>query len=248
MFTQPWHPLFFRVAIPVIGLVPKSSCRRTVLIDYFSLIGRRGLLGLATVTFAAASSWSLAGSQIANDAGPTAPIQRLDDALLASMRAGPRMSFAQRFATLTPMIEQTFDLDAILAASVGLRWPTLPTDQKAQVGAAFRRYTVASYAANFNSYSGQVFEIAPDIRAIGNGEVIVRTRLISADGTSTTLDYVMREGQVGWKAVDVLAAGAISRVAVQRSDFRNLLTGGGVPALVAALQKKVASLSGGMHT
>jgi phospholipid transport system substrate-binding protein len=76
----------------------------------------------------------------------------------------------------------------------------------------------------------------------------VRTRLISADGTSTTLDYVMREGQVGWKAVDVLAAGAISRVAVQRSDFRNLLTGGGVPALVAALQKKVANLSGGMHT
>ena len=158
------------------------------------------------------------------------------------------MSFTQRLATLTPVIEQTFDLDAILAASIGLRWPALPTDQKAQVGAAFRRYTVAIYAANFNSYSSQTFEISPDIRDVGNGEVIVRTRLISADGTSTTLNYVMREGQVGWKAVDVLAAGAISRVAVQRSDFRNLLTGGGVPALVAALQKKVANLSGGMHT
>src|ERR1700722_2427179 len=217
-----------------------------MVIHYFLPIGRRGLLGIAMLAFAGPRS--LAGSQTANDAGPTAPIQSLDEALLASMRAGPKMSFTQRFGTLTPVIEQTFDLDTILAASVGLRWPTLPTDQKAQVGAAFRRYTVASYAANFNSYSGQVFEIAPDIRAVGNGEVIVRTRLISADGTYTTLDYVMREGPVGWKAVDVLAAGAISRGAVQRSDFRNLLTGGGVSALVAALQRKVASLSGGMHT
>jgi phospholipid transport system substrate-binding protein len=56
----------------------------------------------------------------------------------------------------------------------------------------------------------------------------------------------MRNGPSGWKAVDVLANGSISRVAVQRSDFRELLASGGVPALMAALQRKVANLSGGM--
>jgi phospholipid transport system substrate-binding protein len=56
----------------------------------------------------------------------------------------------------------------------------------------------------------------------------------------------MRNGPAGWKAVDVLANGSISRVAVQRSDFRELLANGGVPALMAALQRKVANLSGGM--
>jgi len=37
-----------------------------------------------------------------------------------------------------------------------------------------------------------------------------------------------------WKAVDVLADGSISRVAVQRSDFRSLLASGDAPALLAS--------------
>ena len=48
-----------------------------------------------------------------------------------------------------------------------------------------------------------------------------------------------------WKAVDVLADGSISRVAVQRSDFRSLLASGGAPALLGSLQRKVSDLSGG---
>jgi len=211
-------------------------------------IARRDLLGLVTGAFVAAGVPGAADAQTANSAASIAPIQRLDAALLDAMQAGPRMSFEQRVASLAPVIEQTFDLDAILAASVGLRWPELPSDQKAQVGAAFRRYTVASYAANFDSYNGQTFQVSPDIRDVGNGEVIVRTKLVARDGSSTPLDYVMRGGPSGWKVVDVLAGGAISRVAVQRSDFRTLLSSGGVPALTVALQNKVANLSGGMHS
>src|ERR1700722_3820592 len=211
-------------------------------------VGRRGLLGIATAAFAAIGSRSSSDAQTANHIGSIAPIQRLDGALLGTMQSGPKMSFAQRFATLAPVIEQTFDLDAILAASVGLRWPDLPNDQKAQIDAAFRRYTVASYASNFDSYDGQTFQVSPDVREVGNGEVIVRTKLVARDGSSTPLDYVMRGDQTGWKVVDVLAGGAISRVAVQRSDFRTLLTSGGAPALTVALQNKVANLSGGMHS
>jgi phospholipid transport system substrate-binding protein len=214
----------------------------------FPSIGRRGLLGIATTALVAAGIRVPASAQTANAAGATAPIQSLDAALLAAMKAGSGMSFAQRSATLAPVIEQTFDLDAILAASVGLRWPALPNDQKTQVDAAFRHYTVASYASNFNSYNGQTFQLLPDVRSVGNGDVIVRTKLVAADGSATPLDYVMHGGPSGWKAVDVLANGAISRVAVQRSDFRTLLTSGGVPALMVALQNKVANLSGGMHT
>jgi phospholipid transport system substrate-binding protein len=60
------------------------------------------------------------------------------------------------------------------------------------------------------------------------------------------LDYVMRIGPAGWQVVDVLTNGAISSVAVQRSDFHELLIAGGLPALTAGLGRKVANLSGGM--
>lgn len=212
----------------------------------FPAIGRRGLLGVALTAGGLAAGWPPPRAAAANEPKAVATIERLNAALLAAMQAGPRMSFAQRFATLTPVIEQTFDLDAVLAASIGLSWATVPNDQKAQLQAAFIRYTVASYAANFDRYNGQSFRVSPAVRAVGNGEVIVQNALIAADGSATPLNYVMRNGPSGWKAVDVLADGSISRVAVQRSDFRQLLETGGVPALVAALQRKVANLSGGM--
>ncbi len=207
-------------------------------------IGRRGLLGLAIPALVAAATWRTARAN--TEAGAATPIQRLDAALLAAMKAGRGTAFSQRYMSLEPVIEQTFDLGAVLAASIGLAWAGMSNDQKAQLLAAFRRYTVASYAANFDNYTGQTFQIAPAVRSVGNGEMVVSTELIAADSTRHRLDYVMRNTASGWKAVDVLADGSISRVAVQRSDFRHLLTSGGAVALMAGLQQKVANLSGGM--
>jgi phospholipid transport system substrate-binding protein len=45
-----------------------------------------------------------------------------------------------------------------------------------------------------------------------------------------------------WKIVDVLLDGSISRVAVQRSDFRHILANGGSDALVSNLQKKISDM------
>jgi phospholipid transport system substrate-binding protein len=210
-------------------------------------LGRRGLLGLAIPALVAATGWRTAHADTGPGSSPAAaPIQNLDAALLAAMKAGQGTAFAQRYAALEPVVEQTFDLSAVLAASIGLGWAGLPSDQKAQLLGVFRRYTVASYAANFDNYAGQTFQVAPAVRNVGNGEVVVATTIVAADGSSNKLDYVMRNTASGWKAVDVLADGSISRVAVQRSDFRHLLNNGGTPALMAGLQQKVASLSGGM--
>jgi len=189
--------------------------------------------------------WWPANAQTSGDAAATAPVEQLDNALLAAMKAGNTTPFEDRYRALTPVIEKVFNLDAVLAASVGLTWASLPADQKAALAAAFRRYTVSSYATSFNSYNGQSFQVSPTVRTLGNGEVVVNSRLIRADGSSVALDYVMRRGPAGWQAVDVLTDGSISRVAVQRSDFRELLSSGGAPALVEGLQHKVADLSGG---
>src|SRR5580704_13839045 len=110
-----------------------------------TIIGRRGLLGLAIPALVTATSWHTA--RAATEADATVPIQRLDAALLAVMKTGQGTAFSRRYTSLEPVIEQTFDLDAVLAASIGLVWAGIPSDQKAQLGAAFRRYTVASYAA-----------------------------------------------------------------------------------------------------
>ena len=200
---------------------------------------RRGLLLTGFAALAASAMPAHA------DPTPTAPIQQLTDGLLRVMKTGPGTAFKQRFDMLAPVIDQVFDLDAVLRTSVGSAWTSLPPDQQDMLRPAFRRYTVASYVNNFNSFNGQQFTVEPQTRPVGNGEQVVRTRITSPSGDSHELDYVMRNTGSGWRVVDVLADGSISRVAVQRSDFRRLLSRGGAPALVASLTAKSQDLSDG---
>lgn len=206
------------------------------------LLGRRRWLLVATGALAGMAV-ILAGS--AETGSATAPIEALVSELLRVMKAGTATPFATRFDMLAPVIERTFDLMAILRASVGSTWGMLPPDQQQMLFEAFRRYTVASYLNSFNEYDGQRFEVKPVPRPVGNGEQVVQTEITATSGESHELDYVMRQAGSGWRAVDVLADGAVSRVAVQRSDFRRLLSRGGAPALAQSLRSKSQDLQDG---
>jgi phospholipid transport system substrate-binding protein len=201
---------------------------------------RRGLIAAGAAFFI----HGVLPARAAGEAAAIAPIQQLIGGLLQVMKAGGGTPFPQRFEMLAPVIDRTFDLSAILQESVGASWAALPPDQQTLLGQAFRRYTVATYVNSFDAFDGQRFEIMPETRAVG-GEQVVQTRIIPKSGDSHELDYVMREGGGGWRAVDVLADGSISRVAVQRSDFRRLLARGGAQALVESLRSKSADLSDG---
>ena len=116
--------------------------------------------------------------------------------------------------------------------------------QQIELSEVFRRYTVASYVANFDGFSGEKFVILPQTRSVGT-DLVVETQIVGSDGSPTRIDYQMRHGSAGWKSVDVLLDGSISRVAVQRSDFRSLVKSADATALIASLRSKVAALEGG---
>ena len=175
------------------------------------------------------------------DSTAVATIHQLTDGLVQVMKAGRATPFSQRFDMLAPVIDRIFDLTAILKASVGATWDTLPRDQQTTLLKAFRRYTVASYVNGFDE-NNEHFVVAPEPRIDGT-EQIVRIQVISDSGEEHKLDHVMQRGPAGWRVVDILADGAISRVAVQRSDFRQLMRQGGASALAQSLEIKSADLS-----
>jgi phospholipid transport system substrate-binding protein len=182
-------------------------------------------------------------------AGPIAPIQALDDALIAVMHAGKATPFAQRMAMLTPVVVKVFDLPTLLQSSVGpARWGVIPEPQKAELLDAFTLFTVSSYVGNFDSFNGEKFVIAPETRRVGN-DMVVATRLMGNAGELAKLDYQMRESGGTWRVVDILLDGSISRVAVTRSDFRAVLAQGTSPGdaspLIAMLRSKSANLASG---
>jgi phospholipid transport system substrate-binding protein len=175
----------------------------------------------------------------------TAPIEQLHSGLIEIMKAGKAVPFRQRYDKIAPVIGRTFDLEVIVRQVVGPRWATLPPDQQGALGEAFRRYTIASYVSNFDDYSGERFEVLPSVTAVGDDRV-VKTQIVTASGQAHVLAYVMRQTGGGWRIVDVLADGSISRVAAQRSEIRSVLSDGGGPGLLVSLRRKTAELSGGI--
>ena len=176
--------------------------------------------------------------------GPTAPIAALNAALLAGMKAGRATRFADRAAKFRPAAERAFDLPAILAASVGPRFAAFPDASKRDLLDAFTTFTVATWVSNFDTYDGETFELAPQTRP-SNTDEIVTTRIVPKSGEPTRLDYVMRQNPAGWRAIDILLNGTISRVAVQRSDFRGLIAAGDPAPLLASLRSRAERLTGG---
>jgi phospholipid transport system substrate-binding protein len=201
------------------------------------LLSRRSILAITTAILACVAVPPHAHA----DSTAVAPIRQLTDGLVRVMKAGRTTPFSQRFDMLAPVIDQAFDLTTILKASVGAIWDKLPQDQQATLLKAFRRYTIASYVNGFDE-DNEHFVINPEPRIDGN-EQIVRIQIIPDLGEEHRLDHVMQQGPAGWRVVDILADGAISRVAVQRSDFRQLMRHGGASTLAQSLETKSADLS-----
>jgi phospholipid transport system substrate-binding protein len=127
---------------------------------------------------------------------------------------------------------------------VGPRFAGFTPAAQAELLGVFTEFTVASYVANFDDYNGERFTVETETRPVGTDQV-VRTRMIPTSGDPVKLDYVVRQEDDAWRIVDVLLNGTISRVAVQRSDFRSLLESGDPGPLIASLKSKIARLAAG---
>jgi len=204
-------------------------------------LDRRSVLRLAL----GAASLALGCARAVAASEAIVPVEQLHAGLIAIMKAGKTKSFRERYDMIAPIITRTFDLDRILHQAIGPRWGSLPSSEQAALMDAFTRFTIASYVANFVSYSGERFEVTPVVRAVG-GDRVVETRITSASEKVHSLDYLMRQEGSAWKVVDVLAEGSISRVAAQRSEMRSVLAGGGGAGLLVSLRQKTAELSGGI--
>jgi phospholipid transport system substrate-binding protein len=175
-----------------------------------------------------------------------APVAALDSALIATMKAGSaNTGYQQRYNTLDPVVESSFNLPAITKNSVGFLWNTLPAGQQQQLAALMEQFTVASYVSQFNAFNGEQLNLLPAEKALG-AKRIIQTQIVPSDGSSPTeIDYVVGQDENGWQITDVLLNGTISQVAIHSSDFSALVTSGDASQLIAALKSKIAALASG---
>jgi len=128
------------------------------------LLLRRSLLGFVLIAAAPLCPRVLADTAPAD---ATAVIKHFNEALLTAMKTGEQSDFSHRFQALAPEVDQTFDLPVVLAVSgrprVGRVFRHL---SRAGCWMLSRRYTVASYLANFNRYARESFTVSSDTRSL----------------------------------------------------------------------------------
>jgi phospholipid transport system substrate-binding protein len=173
----------------------------------------------------------------AQGADPAAvAVQSFYDALVASMKSGGTAK--SRYDKLKPAIEQTFDISAMTALSVGPTWSsTTPADQKALTD-AFERMTIANYASNFDSFGGEKFIVDPAVSARG-ADKFVKSTLKPTSGDAIPFNYRVHDAGGSWKIVDIYLNGNISQLAQKRSDFGATLQSSGPQGLA----KKINALA-----
>jgi phospholipid transport system substrate-binding protein len=169
-----------------------------------------------------------------------AQIETFDAALLETMRHGKALGPEGRAAKLRPVVAQLFEMPAMAQFAVGPRWQTMSPAEQKSITEALARYTVRTYARNFDSYDGEVFHIDPHVAAHGPDR-LVKTTLTGTSGTPTTLSYRMRQYDGTWKVIDVYY-NAVSQVTAERADFASTLASGGAAALVQKLDSQTKSV------
>jgi phospholipid transport system substrate-binding protein len=169
-------------------------------------------------------------------------VRSLYDALLNTMKNGRTLGQSGRFAKLDPVIRRSFDIAEMARLSLGRSWTGLSDAQRQQMTESYGRYVSAIYADRFDSYAGQKLEVTGEEPAPSG--VMVRSRIVKADGEPVKVDYAMRRAGDSWLISDIYLDSAISEVATRRSEFATILRNEGFDGLVAALNRKADILTG----
>ncbi len=169
-------------------------------------------------------------------------IDRLHAGLIEVMKGAEELGYQGRYQKLEPVLLEAFDIPFMAEKSVGRYWKNIDDLERQRLVETFARYMVGTYANRFVGYSGQHFETLGEERA-PRETVLVQTRLINPEAENVQLNYRLRPVDGEWKVIDVYLNGTVSELALRRSEYSSLIKREGFPALLVALEQKIAGFS-----
>jgi len=192
-----------------------------------------------TALAAAMAALALTGGAPARAASADPAAQQVDAwdaALLDAMKSAKQLGAMGRYHKLEPAVARAFDASTMIRFAVGPSWSTIPAAQQQALTSAFQRLTVAGYAHSFDGYTGERFELDPNVVTRGPDK-LVTTKIVAPGGAPVTIAYRMRQAGGTWKIIDVFYNGAISQLTTRRADFAATLAKGGPTALITHLNQ-----------
>ena len=169
-------------------------------------------------------------------------VEKLHAELLVVMKQAKALGYKGRFQRLAPVVTSSYDLPFISKIVVGRYWSEFSPEQREQFVNTFTKLSIATYANQFNGYSGEHFKTI-SAEASARGRLLIKTVLIKSDGEEVALDYMLHQNEHHWQIINVIAQG-VSDLSLKRAQYTSYLKKEGFAALLQKLNEKIQSYEG----
>lgn len=185
---------------------------------------------------ALATSLLLAGPAPAA-AGPEDKIRTTVDSVVEVL-TDDELNSDQKVERLTGQLDTCCMFETTSKLVLARNWKTFSPEQQTEFVDLFKRYLIATYGKNVDSYAGETVEIIGG-REETRGDYTVQTRIDRGGGDKDLLvDYRLRkDADDEWRIIDVIGEG-ISLVANLRSQLQEVMSNGGPEKVLDTLRKK----------
>jgi phospholipid transport system substrate-binding protein len=191
----------------------------------------RVFFGVLLIVF---SSWVAADESSVGAARQV--VDKLNVALIDVMKNAKTLGFQGRKKRLDSVVRSTHEFNAIAHIALGAYWKELSDDQRNAFVERLTELGVATYAAQFNGYSGEEFqyETAQTVK----NRVRLVYRLEAPKESAVRFEYLVSPFGGDWAISDIVVDG-ISDLALKKSQYAHVLDQDGFSALMKKLDQKL---------
>lgn len=173
----------------------------------------------------------------------TAVVDELHSALLETMRGGADAGYHGRYDIMAPVVTDLFDTQLIARVILGRYWDDLDDSDKDQFIDVFRRLSTATYAHQFDRYSGESFTHA-GVEPLTRGRLLVKTEMLQGNGDRVRFDYLMHKRDGNWYIISVVANG-VNDLSLKRAEYASVIRSRGFDSLIRELEGKISEYEAG---
>ncbi|MFQ6005597.1 MAG: ABC transporter substrate-binding protein [Woeseia sp.] len=189
------------------------------------------------------SSLNQLAAEVPGKESPTLVVDALHDALIEVASRSDSLGYESRFAKLEPAIDASHDFPTIARLVGGRFWRELNDHDRTVFTEAFRRASIATYAARFTSAEGLQFEKST-VQENHGIRARVRSYLTRTDGGPIKFEYVLQLTDEEWRIVTILVDG-VSDLALQRAELTRIYSGTGFQGVMEHIEAKAENATDG---
>jgi phospholipid transport system substrate-binding protein len=128
------------------------------------------------------------------------------------------------------------NFEVVTRSAVGPQWRNATPEQRVRLQAEFKTLLVRVYSGALTQVKDHTVEITRTLPVQGSTQIVVQSE-VKSKGEPIKLDYRLDKFDSAWKIIDV-NVGGIWLVQSYRSQFGQVLSSGGIDALITRLAEQ----------